>query len=138
MFGSNGEPLFDDPKFVDTSVKKIPIGMKMRSIFYELPYWEQLNIFHVLDPIHIVKKCFNFLMEAHIIEKNDTTIVMRDLISSNTKKRHWPRKTSRGEASRSWYFKEGDVSWILKKDCLSMAKDVILGVKAPSLHGSTL
>jgi hypothetical protein len=35
-------------------------------------------------------------------------------------------------------FKEGDVPWISKKDDLSMAKDVILGVKAPSLDESTL
>ena len=77
-------------------------------------------------------------MKAHIIEKSDTLVVRRDLIYSNTKKRYWPRKENRGEVGSSWYFKEGDVPWILKKDDLSMAKDVILGVKEPSLYGSTL
>jgi hypothetical protein len=65
-------------------------------------------------------------------------VVRRDLIASNTKKRHWPRKETKGEVGPSWSFKEGDVPWILKKDGFSGAKDVILGVKAPSLYGSTL
>jgi hypothetical protein len=51
---------------------------------------------------------------------------------------HWPRKESRGEDDHSWSFKEGDVPWILKKCDLSMEKDVVLGVKAPYLYGSTL
>jgi hypothetical protein len=58
--------------------------------------------------------------------------VRRDIISSKTKKKHWPRHESRGEASPSWSFNEGDVPWILKKHDFSMEKDVIMGVKAPS------
>jgi hypothetical protein len=64
--------------------------------------------------------------------------IRRDLNVSNTKKRHWPKKETVREASPSWSFKEGDVSWILKKEDLSMVKDVILGVKAYYLYGSTL
>jgi hypothetical protein len=48
------------------------------------------------------------------------------------------KKKSRGEVGPSWSFKEGDVPWILKKDDFSLVKDVILGVKAPSLYGLTL
>ena len=33
-----------------------------------------------------------FFMEAHIIEKSDTLVLRRDLASSDTKKRHWPKK----------------------------------------------
>jgi hypothetical protein len=58
-------------------------------------------------------------------------------MASNTKKRHWPRGETR-EVGPSWYFKEDDVPWILKKDGLSMENDVILGVNAPSLYGFTL
>jgi hypothetical protein len=65
-------------------------------------------------------------------------VVRRDIIVSNTKKRHWSRNKTRGEVGPSWYFKEGDVPWILKKDDLSIAKDVILVVKVPSLYGLTL
>jgi hypothetical protein len=45
-------------------------------------------------------------------------VVRRDLISSKTKKKHWPRQETRGEVGPSWSFKEGDVPWILKKDDL--------------------
>ena len=38
MFDSNGEPMFDDPKFFDTYVENFLIGMKRKSIFYNLPY----------------------------------------------------------------------------------------------------
>jgi hypothetical protein len=65
-------------------------------------------------------------------------VVRRDIISSKTKKKHWPRQESRGEVGPSWSFKEGDVPWILKKDDLSLEKEVILGVKVPSLYGSSL
>ena len=38
MFDSNGEPMFDDLEFFDTYFKKIPIGMKRKSILFEIPY----------------------------------------------------------------------------------------------------
>ena len=55
MFDSNGEPMFDDPELFDTYDEKIPKGMKMKSIFYELPYLDHLNISHLIDPMHIFK-----------------------------------------------------------------------------------
>ena len=70
-------------------------------------------------------------MEAHIIRKSDALAIKRDLISSNTKKKHWPKNENRGEVGHSWSFKEGDDPWILKRDDLLVEKDVILGVKAP-------
>jgi hypothetical protein len=64
--------------------------------------------------------------------------IRRDLVSSKSKKKHWTRKESRGEVGPSWSFKEGDVPWILKKVDISLEKEVILGVKVPSLYGSSL
>ena len=40
--------------------------------------------------------------------------------------------------SNSWFFKEGDVPWILKKYDLSLAKEDIMGVRVPSSYGSSL
>ena len=68
MFDSNGEPMFDDLEFFDTYVEKFPNGMKRKSIFYNLPYWEYLKITLLLDPMHIFKNVSSFFMEAHIIE----------------------------------------------------------------------
>ena len=65
-------------------------------------------------------------------------VVRRDILSSNTKKKHWPRQENIGEDGPSWSLKEGNVPWVLKKDDISLENEVILGVKAPSLYGSTL
>ena len=40
--------------------------------------------------------------------------------------------------SNSWFFKEGDVPWIFKKDDISLAKEVIMGLRVPSTYGSSL
>ena len=80
-------------------------------------------------------------MEAHIIEKSDRLAIRKDLVTSKTKKKHWPRQLERTrlEASPSnWYFKEGNVPWILKKGDLSLAKEVIMGVRLLSSYGSSL
>ena len=55
MFDSNWEPLFDDPNFFETYIEKFRIGMKRKYFFYEIPYWENLKISHLLDPTHIFK-----------------------------------------------------------------------------------
>ena len=124
--------MFDDPKLFNTYVEELPIGMKSKSIFYELPYWEHLNIAHLLDHIHIFKNVLSSLWRHISSKESDTLSMRRDLISSKTKRKHQPRQESRGEAGPSWSLKEGDVPWILNKVDLSLAKEVILGVKAPS------
>ena len=55
MFDSNVEPLTDGPKFFYHYKQKMPTGMKRKSIFYEILYWEHLKIFHLLYPMHILK-----------------------------------------------------------------------------------
>jgi hypothetical protein len=64
--------------------------------------------------------------------------VRRYLIYSKTKKKHWPRQESRGEVGPSWSFKEAGVPWILKKEDISLEKEVILGVKVSYLYGYSL
>jgi hypothetical protein len=130
--------MFDDPEFFDTYVEKIPTRMKRKFVFYEDPDWEHLKIGHLLDTMHIFNNVSSSLWRHISLNKSNTLAIRRDLIALNTKKRHWPRKKSRWEVESFWSFKEGDVLWILKKDDISMVKDVILGVKAPSLYGSTL
>jgi hypothetical protein len=105
LFDSNGEPMFDDPVFFDIYIEKIPIGMKRKSVFYDLPYWENLKIGHLLDPMHILKNVSSSLWRHISWNKSDTMVFMRDLIALNTKRRHWPRNKIRGEASPSWYLK---------------------------------
>jgi hypothetical protein len=68
MFDSNGEPMFDDPKFFNAYVEKFSIWIKMKSIIYELPYWEHLKISLLLDPMHIFKNVSSSLWR-HISSK---------------------------------------------------------------------
>ena len=89
MFDSNVEPLIGVPEFFDTYEEKIPIGMKRKSIFHGLPYWEHLKIFHLLDSMHILKNVLSSLWSHISLKKRDTLAVKRDLISFNTKKKHW-------------------------------------------------
>ena len=86
MFASNGEPMFDDPDFFETYVEKFPIGMKRKSIFYDLPYWEHLKISYLLDPMHIFKKNSSSLWRHISSKKSDTLAVRKDLIASKTKR----------------------------------------------------
>jgi hypothetical protein len=67
LFDSNGELMLDDPKFFETYVEKILIGMKRKFLFYEIPYWEHLNIFDLRSHAFI-KNRFNLFMETHIVE----------------------------------------------------------------------
>jgi hypothetical protein len=138
MFDSNGDPMFDDTKFFDTYVEKFPIGMKKKSIFYELPYWQHIKISHLLDLMHIFKNVSYSLWRNISLKESDTLVVRRDIISSKSKKKHSPRQESKGEVGPSWSFKEGDVPWILKKEDISLEKEVMLGVKVPYLYGSSL
>jgi hypothetical protein len=131
--------MYDDLEFFHTYVEKIPIGMKTKSVFYELPYWEHLNIDYLLDPMHILKNVSYSLWRNIPLNKSDPLAIRRDIISSNGKRRHWPRKETRGEVGPSWSIKEGrDFPWILKKDDISMVNDVILGVEEPYLYGLNL
>ena len=123
---------------------EFPIGMKRKYIFYNLPYWENLKITLLLDPMHIFKKFSSSLWRNISSKKSDTLAVRKYLITSKTKKKHWPRRleSTGAEAgvgpSNSWYFKEGDVPWILKIYYISLAKEFIMGVRVPYSYGSSL
>ena len=88
MFDSNAKALINDPKFFKTYEDKMPIRMKMKFIFYEIPCWEYLKIIQLLDPMHIFKNVSSSLWRHISSKKSDTLIVRRDLIYSNTKKKH--------------------------------------------------
>ena len=118
--------------------------MKRKSIFYNLSYWEHLNITHLLDPMHIFKN-ISYSSWRNISSKHiDKLTVTKNLITSKTKKKHWPRRLecigleAGAGPSNSWYFKEGDVPWIFKKYDLSLAKEVIMGVRVPFSYGYSL
>ena len=91
MFDSNGEPMFDDLEFFDTYVEKFSIRMKRKSIFYNLPYWEHIKITHLLDTMRIFKNVSYSLWRNISSKQSDTLVVRKDIITSKTKNKHWPR-----------------------------------------------
>ena len=70
--------------------------------------------------MHIFKNVSSSLWRHISSKERDTLVVRRDLVSSKTKKKRWPRQENRGEVGPSWSFKEGDVPWILKKEDISL------------------
>ena len=71
--------------------------------------------------MHILKNVSYSLWRRISSKQSDTLAIRKDIITSKTKKKHWPRQLeSTGSEvgagpSNSWFFKEGDVPWILKK-----------------------
>ena len=61
MINSNWEPILNDPKLLYTFVEKMPKWIKRKMVFYEIPYWEDINIVYVVDPMHIFKKAIHVL-----------------------------------------------------------------------------
>jgi len=77
--------MFDDLELFDNYVEKRPIGMKRKSMFYEIPYWEHLKIAHLLDTVNILKNVSSSLWR-HISSKKTSTLAARtDLISHGLK-----------------------------------------------------
>ena len=78
------------------------------------------------------------------MKQSETLVVRKYIITSKTKKKHWPRRLEStgleacASLSNSWFFKEGDVPWIFKKDDISLAKQVIMGFRVPTSYESSL
>ena len=81
MFDSNGEPMFDDSELFNTYDEKIPEGMSTKSLFYKLPYWEHINISHLLYPMHIFRNVScSFWHNISSKKKSENLKVKKDLI----------------------------------------------------------
>ena len=106
----------------------LPRGMNRKSIFYDLPYWKDLLICHLLYPMHVLKNVTNSIYR-HILDKDkDTLSSRRDISLSRTKfeRRHW------------WQNRENETyaeaPWILKKKELDRLKKVTYSIRAPTSY----
>jgi hypothetical protein len=81
------EDFFDGGDSIEESeqvVVNMLEGMKRKSIFYELPYWKDLLISHLLDPMHIFKNVLDSIFR-HISSKDKDTLSSRRDILLHTK-----------------------------------------------------
>ena len=111
---------------------EMPKGMNRKSIFYDLPYWKDLLISHLLDPMHIFKNVPDSIFR-HIASKDkDTLSSRRDISLSRTKfdrKHLWPNQENESYA---------EAPWILKKKELDQLKSVIRSIRTPTGYGLSL
>ena len=93
-------------------------GMKQLSIFHKLPYWRNLLINHLLDPMHIFKNVGESLWN-HIIGIKDNSAARKDLQAADVKRPFWIQYTEGGDEILP------SVPRILTKEQLSYFKHVI-------------
>ena len=110
----------------------MPEGMKRKSIFYELSYWKDLLIYHLLDPMHIFKNVLDSIFRHIAGKEKDPLSSRRDIALSHTKfdrKHLWPNRENE---------KNAEAPWILKKKELDQLKNVIRSIRTPTRYGSSL
>ena len=104
-------------------------GMKNKSIFYELPYWKDLLISHILYPMHIFKNVPDSIFQ-HISGKEKGTLSSRrDIVLLRTK---FDRKYLWLNRENETYAK---APWILKKNELDQLKNVTHSIRTPTRYG---
>ena len=69
-FFDEGDYSIEEPEQV---VIKMPEGMKRKSIFYELPYLNDLLTYHILDPMQILKNVPDLIC-LHTTNKEKDTL----------------------------------------------------------------
>ena len=84
-------------------------GMTRSSIFFLLPYWTQLKINHLLDPMLIFKNVSQKIWD-HITSARDNLGVREDLQLSGRLPLAWPREGQNGKVILP------KAPWILSKE----------------------
>lgn len=67
-----------------------PQGMKRLSIFHRLPYWSNLLVNHLLDPMHIFKNVACGIWQ-HLVGERDTRGAREDLQELGKMRELWPQ-----------------------------------------------
>ena len=105
-------------------------GMKGLSIFYELEYWKELKICHLLDPMHVFKNVAESLWR-HITGQKDSLGARRDLQKCKIKQDLWPY-----EENGQTYIRPAP--WILSKVEHERVKASIKKIRTPTGYGASL
>jgi hypothetical protein len=94
-----------EPKQVAVNM---PEGIKRKSIFYELLYWKDILIYHLLYPMHIFKNVPNSMFR-HISSKEKGTLSSRRDISLSCTKfdriHFWLNKENETYEEAPWILK---------------------------------
>ena len=107
----------EEPKQV---MVEIPKGMNRKSIFYDLPYWKDRLIYHLIDLMHIFK-IFPDSIYRHIAGKDKDTLSSRIDISLSCTK--FARKHLCPNQENESYT---EAPWILKNKEIDKLKSLII------------
>ena len=99
--------------------------MKGVNTFSALPYWEELLINHLLDPMHIFKNVAQQIWD-HITSARDNVGVRKDLQLSGRLPNTWPKQGENGK------FILPKAPWILNKEEEKRVKTVIKSFGTPT------
>ena len=102
-----------------------PLGMTRYSIFFCLPYWTQLKINHLLDPMHIFKNVAQQIWD-HIISARKKLGVREDLQLSGRLPLAWPWEGQNGKVILP------KAPWILSKEEEKRVQIVINSFRTPT------
>ena len=102
-----------------------PPGMTRYSIFFRLPYWSELKINHLLDPMHIFKNVAQQIWD-HITSARDNLGVRQDLQLMGRLPDTWPIQAQNGK------FILPKAPWILSKEEEKRVKTVIKSFRTPT------
>ena len=101
--------------------------MKRLSILHNLPYWDDLLINHLLDPMHIFKNVGSLIWD-HLIGAKDSRSAREDLRQADVMEEYWPRVHGDGRIELP------KVPWILTKKEQKRVKEIISSFRTPTGH----
>ena len=102
-----------------------PAGMKRLSIFHDLPYWSELLINHLVDPMHIFKNVGEMIWKT-LIGKKESKGQRDDLQERGRMQELWAITKPNGTVSLP------RAPWVLRKTEEQQVKKVISEFRTPT------
>ncbi|MCO5571184.1 hypothetical protein L7F22_024918 [Adiantum nelumboides] len=102
------------------------------SIWFQLEYWKDLKICHVLNPMHIFKNVGHSLWK-HLTGLKDTEQARNDLKERNCKSDLWPQVDE--ESGRKEY---AHAPWVLTPREIATINRQIWSIQTPTGYGASL
>jgi len=85
MFNGDLSNINDDTHDFKIPLNCMPKGMDEASKFYDILYWKELKVAHLLDPMHIFMNVLDSLWKHISSTKKDTNAYIRYLVMSKMK-----------------------------------------------------
>jgi hypothetical protein len=95
------------------------------SIFFTLPYWENLKVNHLLDPMHIFVNVASNLWD-HLTGSKDSVEIWQDLQCTGRMRSVWPIEKCNGQITLP------PAPWCMSKDEEKDVKQVITKFRTPT------